>query len=108
MPIHERAPGQAIALCLVPYQPEVRVALVVRGLGGVLAVVKDIHLCTDGLGCNQEGVLRHVARSVDLALVVYLLNHLDFACRIGRQGWHWMQLSLNVDTSSLAALHLQE
>ena len=80
MTIHERAPGKAVALGLVPYQPEVWVTVVVRGLGGVLAVVKDIHLCTDGFGGNEEGVLRHVARPVDLTLVVDLLNHLNFAC----------------------------
>ena len=80
MTIHEGAPGQAIALCLVPCQPEVWVAVIVCGLGGVPAVVKDIHLCTDGLGSYQEGVLRHVSRPVHLALVVDLLNHLNFAC----------------------------
>ena len=79
MTIHEGAPGQAVALCLVACQPEIRVALIVCGLGRVLAVVKDIHFCTNGLGGYQERVLRHVACPVDLALVVDLLNHLDFA-----------------------------
>lgn len=78
--IHEGAPSKAVALCLVPYQPEVRVAVIVCWLGGVLAVVKDIHLCTDGFGGNEEGVLRHVPRPVDLTLMVYLLNHLNLAC----------------------------
>lgn len=36
----------------------------------MLAVVKDIDLCADGFGCNQEGVLGHVPRSVHLAIVV--------------------------------------
>ena len=80
VPIHERAPSEAVALCLVPLQPEVWVASVVCWLGGVLAVVKDIHLCTDGFGGNEERVLRHVSRSVHLTLVVYLLHYLDLAC----------------------------
>lgn len=86
MAIHERAPGKAVALSLVPYQPEVWVTVVVRGLGGVLAIVKDVHLCTDGFGGNEERVLRHVARPVDLTLVVDLLNHLNFACSRGKGG----------------------
>ena len=78
--IHERTPCKAIALSLVPHKPEVRVAMGVCGLGGVLAVVKDIHLCTDCLGGNEEGVLGHVTCSINLTLVIDLLHNLYLAC----------------------------
>lgn len=77
--IHERAPCKAISLSLVPQKPEVRVAGGVCGLGGVLAVVKDIHLCTDCLGGNQKGVLGHVTRPVHLTLMIDLLHNLYLA-----------------------------
>ncbi len=78
--LHERTPGKAVALSLVSSQSQIWIAVVVGWLGRVLAVVKDIHLSADGLGGNHEGVLGHVARSIDLTLMVDLLNHLDFAC----------------------------
>ncbi len=82
MTLHERTPGQSIALSLVTDQTQVRSAVGVLWLAGMFAVVKDIHLCTDGLCGNHEGVLRHVAGSVDLALMVDLLDDMNLAC------WH--------------------
>lgn len=81
--IHERAPSKTIALSFVPYQPGIWSANGVCGLGRMLAVVKNIHLRTDGLGGNDKGVLRHVACPVDFTLVIDLLDHLDLACSSG-------------------------
>lgn len=50
----------------------------------MLRTVKDKHLARDGLRCNQIRVLRHVARAVDLSIVVNLLNDLD--ARLWRDG----------------------
>lgn len=80
MPLHEGAPCQTIALCLVPCESEIGLALIVCWLRGMPAVVKDIHICADGLCGDQEGVLRHVARPVDFAFMVDLLADLDFGC----------------------------
>ncbi len=43
----------------------------------VFGVVEKEHFRAGRLGGDQTGVLRHVARSVHLALVVYLDLHLD-------------------------------
>ncbi len=40
--------------------------------GGVLCVIKDQHVTGGGLGGNDARILRHVAGSVNLALVVDL------------------------------------
>ena len=80
--LHEWTPGKSIALSLVTNQPQVRSAVGVLWLAGMFAVVKDIHLCTDGLCGNHEGVLRHVASSVDFALMIDLLDDMNLAC------WH--------------------
>lgn len=80
--LHERTPGKSIALSLVTNQPQVRSAVGVLWLRRVFAVVKDIHLCTDSLCGDHEGVLRHVASSVDLALMIDLLDDMNLAC------WH--------------------
>ena len=64
----------------MPQQAQVGGALAIwRRLGGVLGVIKDIHLSVHSLGGDEEGVLRHVARPVHLALVVDLLGHLQAA-----------------------------
>jgi len=42
----------------------------------VLCAVKDINFARNGLGGNQVWVLRHVARAIDLSLVVDLLDDL--------------------------------
>lgn len=43
----------------------------------MLRAIKDEHLARDSLRCNQIRVLRHVACTVDLAIVVNLLSDLD-------------------------------
>ena len=91
MALHEGAPGEAIALSLVPREAEVRIALIILWLGRMFAVVKDVHLCTDGLCGNHEGVLRHVARSVDLALVIDLLDDRNLACFNAQGLWEEVQ-----------------
>jgi len=80
--LHERTPGKSIALSLVTNEPQVRSAVGVLWLARMFAVVKDIHLCTDGLCGDHEGVLRHVASSVDFALMIDLLDDMNLAC------WH--------------------
>ena len=57
---------------LVADEPQVRLDFVIdRGLR-VLEVVKDVDLSVWGLGRDDLLVLRHIPRSVDLALVVDL------------------------------------
>ena len=75
-------PGSGgVPFCSVAEQTQVRGALAVwRRLGWVLGVVKDVHLCVDGLGRYEEGVLRHVPRPIDLALMIYLLGDLQCGC----------------------------
>jgi len=46
--------------------------------------IKDENLTRNRLRCNQIWILRHVARTVDLAIVVNLLNDLD--TRLRRDG----------------------
>ena len=89
--LHKGAPGKAIALSLVPSEAQVRIALVVLWLRRMFAVVKDIHLCADGLCGDHEGVLRHIARSVDLALVIDLLDDRNLACFNAQSLWEAVQ-----------------
>ena len=70
-----------IPLCSVAEQAQIRGALAIRRrLGRVLGVVEDVHLSIDGLSRYEEGVLRHVPRPIDLALVVDLLGDLQCEC----------------------------
>ena len=70
-----------VPLCSVAEQAQVGRALAVgRRLGRVLGVVEDVHLRIDGLGRYEEGVLRHIPCSIDLALVVDLLGDLQYGC----------------------------
>lgn len=80
MALHEWTPCQTITLGLVTRQLEVRLAAVVGRFRWMFAVVKDVNISTDSLGGNQEGVLRHVACSVDLSFMIDLLNHLNLGC----------------------------
>jgi len=50
----------------------------------MLRAIKDEHLTRDGLRCDQIRVLRHVARAVDLSIVVNFLSDLD--ARLWRDG----------------------
>ena len=56
------------------------------GLGGVFGIVEDKDLRRDCLGCDEEGVLRHVPCPIHLPLMVDLLHHLRmpdiFLCRL--------------------------
>mmetsp|Transcript_253 Transcript_253/g.671 ORF Transcript_253/g.671 Transcript_253/m.671 type:complete len:270 (-) Transcript_253:174-983(-) len=73
-----RVPGEAVALLLVALQDQVRLKPAVRSrLRGVLGPVEDVHLRRRRLRRDEVRVLRHVARAVDLALVVDLLRDLD-------------------------------
>ena len=75
-----------IPFCSVAEQAQVRSALAIgRRLGGVLGVVEDIHLSVDGLGRDEEGVLRHVPRPVDLSFVIDLLGDLQCRCTHSRE-----------------------
>lgn len=47
-------------------------------LGWVFCVIKDQHVACGGLGGDDAGVLRHVASSVHLTLVVDFDLNLDF------------------------------
>ena len=70
-----------VPFCSVAKQAQVRGALAVgRRLGWMLGVVEDVHLSIDGLGRYEEGVLWHVPRPIDLALVVDLLGDLQCGC----------------------------
>jgi len=80
VPLLELTPGQAITLSVVTPEPQIRVTgPIKRGLGGMLAVVKDINFSTNCLGGNDEGVLGHVASPVNLTLMVDLLDDLNLA-----------------------------
>ena len=99
----QRVPGQAIAagqlfntqlahkrhshapLLGLPGEPDVRFAhATALWLARMLCAIEDEYFPRDGLGRDQVWVLRHVARTVDLALVVDALNYLD--ARRGGQG----------------------
>lgn len=65
------------------HEPDVRLAqATLLGLTRVLRAVPHEHLARDSLGRDEVRVLGHVARAVDLAGVVDLLDHLD--ARAGR------------------------
>lgn len=51
----------------------------------MLGPVKDEHLARDGFRGYQIGVLGHVARAVDLALVVDLLHDVDARLARGKR-----------------------
>ena len=75
-------PRQAVPFLGVPLEPQLRAALPARvGHGRVLGVVKNEHVRGRCLGCDNVGVLRHVARPVDLALMVDLHFDFDLAAR---------------------------
>lgn len=42
----------------------------------MFAVVKNINFCTNCLGRNDERILGHVSCSVNLPIMIYLLNNL--------------------------------
>lgn len=71
-----RVPGEAVAFHIVADEAQHWVALAVRvGLASELAPVKHEHF-RGGRLCGYEAlVLRHVARPVDLPVVVDLLRH---------------------------------
>ena len=92
----QRVPGQAIAagqpfstqlahkrhshapLLGLPGEPDVRFAhATALWLARMLCAIEDEYFPRDGLGRDQVWVLRHVARTVDLALMVDALNYLD-------------------------------
>ena len=73
----EGTPRQAITFRAVTLEPHIRVASSIkRWLRRVLAVIEQIHLRTNGLGGNHKRVLRHIASSIHLTFVNYLLDNL--------------------------------
>ena len=61
---------------MLAFQAQVRLAVRMAGLGGVLGVVEHKHVVGHGLGGDEVGVLGHVPRAVHLPLVVDLLHNL--------------------------------
>lgn len=76
MTLLELTPRQAIPFIAVTPEPQIRIASTIkRWLRRVLAVIEHMHLPTNCLGGNHERVLRHVASSVHLPFVIYLLDN---------------------------------
>ena len=66
-------PGKAVALLAVTDEPQVRPNLVVFRRAWMLGVVKYVYLAVvDCFSCYDLRVLRHITRTVDLALVINL------------------------------------
>jgi len=76
----ERVPSKTVTFLGMALELDIRGAhTVFAGLRRMLRAIKDKHIRSRGLGGDEVGVLRHVAGTVNLALVVDLLNDFDFA-----------------------------
>mmetsp|Transcript_51567 Transcript_51567/g.133957 ORF Transcript_51567/g.133957 Transcript_51567/m.133957 type:complete len:209 (-) Transcript_51567:13-639(-) len=74
-----RVPRETISLLRVTFEHEVRLKRAVRlRLRRVLRPIKNVDLRRHRLGRDEVRVLRHVARAVDLTVVIDLLGDLDF------------------------------
>ena len=66
-------PGKAVAFLVVPDKSQVCPDLVVLWRARMFRIVKDVYLAVvDRFGSNNLRVLRHISRTVDLALVINL------------------------------------
>ena len=78
--VQVRVPGETVAFLLVTPKTEIGYANSVGiGFRRVLRVVKDEYIAAGGLGGDDARVLRHVAGSVHLPLVIDLDFDLNFS-----------------------------